>query len=298
MAITKNDCTLLFHSKKIGVSFTETLTLGRLNLYVTEADIKDTIRKYNTQTKEIASVNFDSGYSEPLFELLGANNTNSIDFSEYENATIIHDLNIPIADNLKNKFTAIVDGGTIEHVFNFPVAIKNCMDALQIGGHYIGISPANNLMGHGFYQYSPELYYRVFSESNGFRVKQMLVCYTTENGTQWYAVADPAIVNSRVVLMNNFPISLMLIAEKISQKNVFEKTPQQADYTNAWNAFESLKENKIQEKESTAKFYYRKLVPRRLKVILRNLYNIAFEEKNTNSFLGEFNASHFKAVDI
>lgn len=298
MAITKNDCTLLFHSKKLGVSYKETLTLGRLNLYVTEAEIEQTIQKYNELTKEITSVNFSSGYSEPLFELLGANNTNSIDFSEYENATIIHDLNIPITDNLKKKFTVIVDGGTIEHVFNFPVAIKNCMDALQIGGHYIGISPANNLMGHGFYQFSPELYFRVFSESNGFRIKQMLVCYDTENDTHWYEVADPAVVNSRVVLKNSLPVSLMFIAEKISQKNVFEETPQQADYTNVWNAFESLKENKIQEKESIIKFYYRKLMPRRLKIILRNLYNIAFEEKNINTFLGEFNTSHFKSVNI
>ena len=70
--------------------------------------------------------------------------------------------------HLKNKYTLVIDGGCLEHIFNFPVAIKNCMEMLQEGGHFIGITPANNLMGHGFYQFSPELYFRIFSKENGF----------------------------------------------------------------------------------------------------------------------------------
>lgn len=298
MAITKNDCTLLFYSKKLGVSFQHTLMAGRLNLFASREDIANAILKYRNNEKGLEDVKFKDAYSEPLFEILGAEEIDSIDYSAYENATVIHDLNQPIPQDLKNKYTAIVDGGTIEHVFNFPVAIKNCMDALKVGGHYIGISPANNQMGHGFYQFSPELYFRVFSEENGFKIKKMLINITTGNETSWYEVADPKEVNNRVMLVNNFPISLMIIAEKIAQKNIFETTPQQLDYTNTWNAHQSIKENKIQKNESRIKFLYRKIFPKRIKIIFRNIYDIIFVEKTKDEFIGEFNPRHFIKTEI
>lgn len=298
MAITKNDCTLLFYSKKLGVSYKETLMIGRLNLYASDEDIATAIQKYKTHEKEIENVNFKDEYAEPLFEILGANKTDSIDYSSYENASIIYDLNLPVPDELKNKYTAVVDGGTIEHVFNFPVAIKNCMNALKVGGHYIGITPANNQMGHGFYQFSPELYFRVFSEDNGFKIKKMLINVSTKESTNWYEVADPKAVNNRVMLINNFPISLMIIAEKVAEKDVFKITPQQMDYTNTWNAYNSIKENKIQGNESRIKFFYRKLLPKRIKIILRNIYNIIFVEKIKDDFIGEFNPDHFIKTEI
>jgi hypothetical protein len=298
MAITKNDCTLLFYSKKMGVSYSETLMLGRLHLYASHEDIINCINKYQSHEKEINDVNFLDEYSEPLFEILGAKIIDSVDFSPYENASIIHDLNLPIPDSLKNKYTAIVDGGTIEHIFNFPIAIKNCMNALKIGGHYIGITPANNSMGHGFYQFSPELYFRVFSDSNGFKIKKMLINISLGNETNWYKVSDPKEVHSRVMLVNNFPVSLMIIAEKTTEKNVFENIPQQVDYTNTWNAHKSLVDNKIQNNESRFKFLYRKVIPKRLKIIFRNIYNIIYVEKINDKFIGEFNPKHFTKIEI
>src|ERR1035437_4455666 len=227
MAITSNDCKLLFYAKSLNVSYEQTLTLGRLQLYAKKSDIVDCINKYKNNTKEINEVNFVDEYSEPLLEILGAKKIDSIDFSNYENVSIVHDLNLPIEQKYYNQYSTIIDGGTIEHVFNSPVAIKNCMEMLKIGGHYIGITPANNQMGHGFYQYSPELYYRVFSEENGFVVKKMLIATrNTEENENLYEVLDPKKVNSRVMLQNDQPVSLMVIAEKIQNTTIFEKIPQ------------------------------------------------------------------------
>ena len=298
MAITKATCSLLFYSKKIGVSFKETLMLGRLHLYCSRKDIADAIEKYKNNEKEIKDVRFTDEYSEPLFGILGAEKIDSMDFSSYENASILHDLNLPIGDKLKNKFTAIVDGGTIEHVFNFPVAIKNCMKALKVGGHYIGITPANNQMGHGFYQFSPELLFRVFSDDNGFKIKKMMINVHAGEDGPWYEVADPAKVNNRVMLVNNLPVSLMVIAEKVAEKNIFDIIPQQLDYVNTWSAHTSLVENKVQANESKAKFLYRKLLPNRIKIILRNIYNTLTVEKSKDEFIGDFNPEHFIKTEI
>ena len=298
MGITKNDCDLLFYSKKLGVSYRETLMLGRLNLYVSHDEILSSIKKYQTNEKELTEVSFKDEYSEPLFEILGAKKVDSMDFSDYEKASIIHDLNVPIPASLKNQFSAIVDGGTIEHIFNFPVAIKSCMDALKIGGHYIGITPANNSMGHGFYQFSPELYFRIFSKENGFKVKKAIISISNGDKTSWFEVADPQEVNSRVMLTNSHLVTLIIIAEKIAEENVFATTPQQNDYVNTWNAHISQTENKIQSKESQIKFLYRKLVPRRLKSIARNIYNILTIEKVSDELIGEYNSEHFTKIDL
>jgi hypothetical protein len=66
-------------------------------------------------------------FCEPyLIALLGADEIISIDASGYENATIIHDMNEP-AEDLAEQFDLVIDGGSLEHIFNFPVAILNVM---------------------------------------------------------------------------------------------------------------------------------------------------------------------------
>ncbi len=64
------------------------------------------------------------GYAEPLFEYLGANKAHALDYSDYEKPTVTHDMNEPLPEHLKSRYTVVLDGGSLEHVFNFPVAIK------------------------------------------------------------------------------------------------------------------------------------------------------------------------------
>ncbi|MDR3356204.1 MAG: hypothetical protein LBO04_03345 [Spirochaetaceae bacterium] len=52
-------------------------------------------------------------YSEELFRCFGAETVDSIDNSDYENATISNDLNMPVNDGLKNNYSCVWDGGTL-----------------------------------------------------------------------------------------------------------------------------------------------------------------------------------------
>lgn len=296
MAITNNDTRFLFYAKNQGCDFSETLMLGRLRLIATYDYIKYCIGRYGSNVKSFEQVTFKDNYSEPLFEILGAGKVDSLDFSDYEKATIIHDLNLPFPRELRNRFTTIIDSGTLEHIFNFPTAIKNCMNALKTGGHFIGITPANNLMGHGFYQFSPELYYRIFSETNGFVVKKMFI--TSEDnmsaGAKWFEVMDPVNVKDRVTLVNQKPLYLMVFAQKLEDKEIFSVVPQQSDYTSVWTVAESVKNDIKSEQDSNIKFLYRKYIPEGLKTMLRNLYFL-FRKKTVHSEeLGQINPEHFK----
>src|SRR4051812_2544793 len=157
------------------VSFENFVMLGRQSCHVPARDLK-----YELGRSRPALADIDAAVSrmqeagpfvEPILELLGANKPQSLDFSDYERATIVHDLNQPIPDHLRNRFSCVYDGGTMEHIFEFTRAIKNAMEMVAVGGHYMGVGPANNFPGHGFYQFSPELYWRIFSPANGFEVE-------------------------------------------------------------------------------------------------------------------------------
>lgn len=282
----------------MGVSFERTLMLGRLTLYAKRDDIRKQIDSFKNNARSIDDVTFKDGYSEPLFQILGAATVDSLDYSNYENATIIHDLNTPLPDELKNKYTAIVDGGTIEHVFNFPIAIKNCMQALQVGGHYIGVTPANNTMGHGFYQFSPELFFNVFRMENGFQVKKIIIAAEKSPGvfSDWYEVIDPKAAKARVMLVNTKPSYLLILAEKIKDVVLETITAQQSDYATRWELIETLNQNKKPARDSSLKYLYRKVTPKPLKRFARNVYDLLTKEKVVDAGLGELNPQHYKKI--
>lgn len=298
MGVTKNDSTLLFYGKTQGVSYKKTLMLGRLNLFATKKDIQQNIDKFHSNEKNIADVDFPDEYAEPLFKILGADTVDSMDVSDFEKATLLHDMNKPIGNELKNRFTCVVDGGTLEHVFNFPVAIKNCMEMLEVGGHYIGFAPTNNEMGHGFYQFSPELWYRVLSAENGFEMKAMFITLKHNDGRfNWYEVADPAKVNGRVTLVNNHPLFILLIAKKVAEKEIFARTPQQVDYVDQWDSGETLTEKMMPKGQSKVKGLYKKL-PESIQRVFRNVYDLYRLDKNNRDGLGTINPKHFKKVEM
>lgn len=156
----------------------------------------------------------------------------ALDFSAYEGATIVHDLNQPIPARWNQQFDVVFDGGTLEHVFDFSTAIKNCMQLLRLQGRFVSVTIPNNWCGHGFYQFSPELFFRVLSPANGFSVVEMFIA---ELGGRCYAVKDPATVQSRVELCNSRPVFLLVHARRDRVCDLFARMPQQSDYEAEWS---------------------------------------------------------------
>ena len=93
-------------------------------------------------------------------------------------------------------------------------------------------------MGHGFYQFSPELVYRVFCESNGFQIVTVLLQEEVRGG-RTYVVADPAAVGKRVQVTNRLPTTLGTIARKVTSSPIFSTPPQQSSYAAGWQTTNS-----------------------------------------------------------
>jgi len=173
-------------------------------------------------------------YGEPLLAFLGAQEIASLDASPYQGASVLHDMNLPIPNEMKGRFDVVLDGGTLEHVFNFPVAIRNCMEMLAPGGSYLGVSPANNFCGHGFYQFSPDLFFRIFSAENGFRTERVILCAVRADA-EWFEVLDPLRARQFVEsLGGNEPTYLLVQAKKLEDVPLFREYPQQSVYTLLW----------------------------------------------------------------
>jgi len=112
---------------------------------------------------------------ETFFKALGVTSLRALDISPYQDADLIWDLNrTGLPQEWRGAFDLIFDGGTMEHVFNFPNGLANIHELLAVGGRIIHASPANNYLDHGLYQISPGLlyYYYLF---NGYQINQVLL---------------------------------------------------------------------------------------------------------------------------
>lgn len=224
---------------KSGVDFGDTLMLGRQNLYAKDFQLaralRDTGRPISDQA---ASDLLGTGYAEPFFRLLGAASVQSMDASAYEHAEYVQDLNQPVPAELHEAFTAVFDGGTLEHVFNFPVAIANAMRLVKPGGHFLSVTTANNYCGHGFYQFSPELFFRVLAPENGFEIEMLLLHEVSSRRdlVDAWLVVDPAKLGRRVNVKNATSTLMMVRARKVASIDPFAATPMQSDYSTKWES--------------------------------------------------------------
>lgn len=237
MGLDSTAVKFLLSARARGCVFSRTATLGRQSLFLSPESLREVLANGGVDVSAERATQLlieGDGFCEPLLRLLGATDTSSIDFSPYQSATITHDLNQPVPESLRRRFSLVLDGGTLEHVFNFPRAMANCMEMLEVGGHFLGISPANNFMGHGFYQFSPELYFRVFSPGNGFESPRIILYQDHWPVHDWYEVSDPEVVKSRVTLVNRHPTLMLIQARKTEDVPLFSPIPQQSDYAAWW----------------------------------------------------------------
>lgn len=239
MGIDRDIAKLLLWSRRQGVDFSRTLTIGRTGLHLSAAELRAILAKNGIVlgASEAASLfTSQEGYAEPFFRLLGAIEPASLDASPFEGATLIHDLNQPAPRTWHAKYSLVFDGGTLEHVFNYPTALRSCLEMVEVGGHFFTVTPANNYMGHGFFQFSPELFARVLAPENGYVLDKMVVF---ESGTnRWFEVIDPAKAGSRVSLINTRPTMLAAWTRRTHEVAIFAQPPQQSDYVEEWSAYE------------------------------------------------------------
>jgi SAM-dependent methyltransferase len=255
VAVTAATAEFLAEARRDGVEFERTLTIGRHASFVGPLGLGALLRRHGLwpegESRRAFYRRFRDGppwLIDPYLRALGARELHALDVSPYEGADILHDLNEPLPDELEGRFDLVVDAGSLEHVFDVRRALQSYMRLVRPGGRLVILTMANNHCGHGFYQFSPELFFRVFSERNGYRVERMhLAAEDVEfsralAGVSFpgsvrgfrYEVVDPEEVRERVLLRSRAGVGVLVQAQRVAAVEPLEAPVQQSDYRAIW----------------------------------------------------------------
>jgi hypothetical protein len=169
-----------------------------------------------------------------LMQHFGATCVDSWDYSNYEGASHIADLNKPLKERLPT-YDTVIDSGTLEHIYNAPQALLNVSELCRDGGQILHMSPGNNFCGHGFWQFSPELFFSLYCESNGYSETRVFLAseYRTDI---WYEVVKPE-HGQRANVISFTPVFVLCRTVKV--RKCCHDSVQQSDYIHTWQQNES-----------------------------------------------------------
>ena len=171
----------------------------------------------------------DAQFCEWVLLALGATEAHSIDISNYEGATHISDLGQPTT--LPRTYDTVIDAGSLEHIFDVATAFRNLIGFTAPGGRIVHVLPVNNLSGHGFWQFSSDLIYALYSAPNGFADTRVYYA-SSINPDEWRLVPPPR-PGTRTELVSLEPVILLAVTTK--QRSVDTLRVVQPFYDRAWN---------------------------------------------------------------
>lgn len=198
-------------------SLGEVATIGRQGLAIGVDDLR-----------EIVGLPYEGYCEDLLLNHFGASLVDSYDYSGFEGATHLIDLNEPVEP--ERQYDTIIDAGTVEHVYNAAEALRTMTKMCRVGGRIIHVSPANNFCNHGFWQLSPELFFSLYSEGNGFANTEVFLSDLGEKDF-WYRLSPPSDGNWSDATSPRAMFA-MTITEKV--RDVPRFVVQQAGYAVSW----------------------------------------------------------------
>jgi SAM-dependent methyltransferase len=263
MGIAKGGASLLYELKRDHGLGGAVLQLGKQSLYVEADQLPGIASQFGFEvdvshiTKDHEGEYLPDTYGDVvLFKMLGFDNVKSLDFSAYQGADIIHDLNEPVPSSLKGGFDFVYDGGTLEHIFDFPQCLQNIHDILRVGGMIAHASPSHNHVDHGFYMYSPTVFWDYYHANNYRIIKSYIFEYETQHTA--YTAKDWLIYNYEPEAIENLvaggwgrkSLGIWFVAQKLhdSTSNVI---PQQGAYRASWSGTSTYNPYQRAQAEST-----------------------------------------------
>jgi hypothetical protein len=217
-----------------GADFSRVITIGRQRLNVSSEDLQAFFRRrHRDDLAAWAAADAGDGYCEGLLKsAFGAGTVHSLDASNYEQAALVHDMNAPI--EAPGAYSMVVDFGTLEHVFNVPVAFDNVARLAGREGHILHVLPSNNFSGHGFYQFSPEFFFQIYAPERGYSDTRV---FAAPGGSPdvWYEVRSPRELRRRVDITSRDQLNLLVLTQKTGEPTpLTQRSVQQSDYLALW----------------------------------------------------------------
>lgn len=202
MGVDVHGLRLLEHAFRIDGAMGLALTIGRQGLHASKRELA---RHLGISA---ASPCLTSAYVDDLLiEHFGASAVASLDVSDYEGCTYRRNLNLPLELDFP-EFDTVVDAGSLEHVLDVSSAFENIRRCCKVGGQILHITPTNNFVGHGFYQFSPELFFGIYSQRRGFAQTEVFLVDSAKPGV-WWKVTPPTGYSRSTAMSRNETYALV-----------------------------------------------------------------------------------------
>lgn len=234
MALDFNNARLILWLRANGIPLGDVLTVGRLGAFLSPDLLASDARRFGiSPTQGSWLEGTKAKFCEVALLAMGASTVEALDYSDYEGATVLHDLNKPLPPTLEGSCDLLFDSGSLEHVFNVPEALDSYAKLVRPGGWMVLDMPANGCCGHGFYQFSPELFFQYFEGHRGCRVAAVF-CVEDEPLGKWFLVPSPASIRQRVYLHGSKALHIYVIVQRLEAGSPAPSEPVQFDYDQAW----------------------------------------------------------------
>ncbi len=280
MGIARGCVKLMMREGKRERYFGRVLTAGRQDVFATADNLErwalemDYVFapgwKKHLYDKEGTKKKRKNIIDEALFVALGFDELESMDYSNYEGCTIVHDLNKDVPIQYHDRYDLIFDGGTSEHIFDLPKVLENYNKMLKRGGRIIHAAPSSNHVDHGFYMFSPTLFSDYYS-SNNWNIKDSLFIQYSRRSNKdlWniYYYQPGCLDRLSFGGFDKGMYSIFFVAEK-TRESSFDADVQQGIYKRVWSNTQMSSKNKS---------FFQKManrLPSRIKEIIRPYYQL------------------------
>ncbi len=210
-------------------------TLGKQTIYASNREIEKQFAKFDVRPNGPADWRGSAIDDVQLFKLFGFDTVHSFDYSDFEGADFVVDLNQPgMPTETVGAYDVVLDSGTLEHVFHLPNALANLIELAKVGGRIILLSPSSNHIDHGFYMFSPTLFSDYFA-ANRLRMDTIYVVrYSIDNDTLWeaYAYEPGAWRDLQIGGLDANPYVIFVVATRTAE-SITGAIPQQSYYSDS-----------------------------------------------------------------
>ncbi len=222
------------------------LTLGRQTIYANQDQAKELLAKHGLKPA-IENASFDVSTRQTLrdgqsrisdtdfFRMLGANDVKALDVSDYEGAEIVHSLNEPIPDELEGICDFLVDGSTLDNIFDPPNALRNIARLLKPGGRCFLTNRSNAAEpGIAYVMFSAPWFFDYFV-ANNFRYCQVACDVLLPGGRRLVYMLSPEAAmrkwgNGRIhSILTTHYVNVAVLAEK-GEDSTWDRIPTQQSY--------------------------------------------------------------------
>lgn len=215
----------------------ELLTLGRQDTSVTPADFHAVAHEvgFSIARSRMPADSTACLSDRQLFAGLGFDNVLALDANAHEGADILHDLNsaeVPIACSA--RFDLVLDGGTMEHVFDVAAVLRTICRMTRPGGRVVHISPLSNCADHGFYSFSPTLFADFYSTNNWLIRRLSVARFQRNPSSEPWAVLDYSPEQYGEMGALEPGTYYVLACVQSTHDSTFSAVPQQLYYRNLW----------------------------------------------------------------